>query len=198
LAAEWGGWLKGFTGCGSDAFTAKAAQARAGATMSRRSQDREQVLAQLDRTIGTAVEFFGQVDETLFDGNQTAREVLSHLVFWHREYVKVSQALLQEETPCLHSGTFTELNELATREFAKHNLLALSQRLTLLQQALSSTVCGLPDWQINFPVKQGSRSRSVADRLPMIDAHICNHVKRLERACRLGAEWVNAYYAEKS
>jgi hypothetical protein len=166
--------------------------------MSRRSQDREQVLQQLEETVAATVAFFSGVDETLFDGYQTAHEVLSHLVYWHREYVTVSQVLCQEERPCLRKGTFAELNEQAYQEFARYSLPVLSQRLVLLHKALASNLRRLPDWRIDFPIKQDSRFCSVETRLARIDSHIRSHVNRLERASRLGAEWVNAYYVERS
>lgn len=166
--------------------------------MSRRSQDREELLQQLAETVEAAMAFFGQVDDALFDGYQTAHQVLSHLVFWHREYVTVSQALLQDEAPTLRQGTFAELNEQAYEEFERYSLPVLGQRLALLHKALASTVRRLPDWRIDFPVKQDSRFCSVDTRLSRIDSHIRSHVNRLERASRLGAEWVRAYYVENS
>ncbi len=65
--------------------------------MSEVAADRDQLLSLLDGTVSQAVLFFSGVDERFFDGHQTARAVLSHLVFWHREYCSITEAMLREK-----------------------------------------------------------------------------------------------------
>lgn len=142
----------------------------------------EETLSALDRTVGDAVVFFAQVDETLADGHQTAREVLSHLVFWHREYVAVARALTADRKPELKSGTFASLNALASQEFRDRSLPDLAERLAGLQRELDAALASLPDLGANFPVKRGGRYWSVEDRVPTIESHIRNHVRHLKRA----------------
>lgn len=158
--------------------------------------NREQILEKLNRTVAHATAFFRIVDESLFDGYQTARAVLSHLVFWHREYVAIVQALVNGRQPKLKKGSFDTLNARAVCEFSKTPFPALVCQFEQLQETLDETLRQLPDWEVDFPVKQGGRYWNVADRLCAIEAHICRHLNRLERAARLGEEWVHAYYVE--
>ena len=71
----------------------------------------DRLLSDLCDNVSAAANFFMRVDENLFDGHQTAREVLSHLVFWHHEYCEISQALLLGEMPTLLAGSLALLNE---------------------------------------------------------------------------------------
>ena len=50
--------------------------------MNEKIQDREQLLSMLTEAVSHVTNFFTQTDGALFDGHQTARQVLSHLVFW--------------------------------------------------------------------------------------------------------------------
>jgi uncharacterized small protein (DUF1192 family) len=140
------------------------------------------MLAALDRAVMDAVSFLCDVDEKLTDGSQTAREVLSHLVFWHREYVSVANARVEGRRPALKSGTFAELNAQAYREFVSYSMPELAQYLASLQEELVALLQRLLHWRMDFPVKQGGRWWSVEDRIPAIETHIRNHVARLKRA----------------
>jgi hypothetical protein len=153
-------------------------------------------LKALEQTVAEAADFLSQADQDLWDGHQTAREVLSHLVFWHREYLKVAQAMAEGSEFCLQQATFAELNAAAVQEFQAESMQRLAQRLLSFQRALSAILSRLPDWEMDFPVKHGGRRKAVAERVENIEAHIGNHLRKLQRAQRLGQDWVRAYYEE--
>ncbi len=142
----------------------------------------ERSLDTLRRTVAEAADYLSQVDEALFDGYQTAREVLSHLVFWHREYLSVAEALVRGRDPSLKRGTFASLNASASAEFRSRSLPSLAEELTRLQVRLETTLRQLPDWEAEFPVKAGGGFVGVAARIQGIEAHIRNHLARLRRA----------------
>jgi hypothetical protein len=145
---------------------------------------RKQVIAALDRTVEGAVQFFRCVDEHLFDGEQSARDVISHLVFWHREYVRTISALVEGRPPRLMTGKFREYNALATQMFARQSLRALAWRLAQSQAELDCALRRLSDWRADFPMKQETKYCSVNKRLPQIRAHIAGHVMRLKQSAR--------------
>ena len=147
-------------------------------------QRSDEILIALRRTVLNAALFFATADEQLSDGCQTAHEVLAHLVFWHREYVAIAQALASGRQPELRSGAFAQLNARACQEFAGMPLPALARCLVTLQELLEAALRHLPDWEINFPVKQGGRYWSIDERLPTIESHIRRHVARLRHAVR--------------
>jgi hypothetical protein len=147
-------------------------------------QRSDEILITLRRTVLNAALLFATVDERLADGCQTAHEVLAHLVFWHREYVSIAQALASGRQPELRFGTIVELNARAYQEFAGMSLPALVRCLVTLQELLEAALRHLPDWEINFPVKQGGRYWSIDERLLAIESHIYRHVARLRHAAR--------------
>lgn len=150
----------------------------------RKAQSRQSALVGLGRVVADAVTFFADADESLADEHQTAREVLSHFVFWHREYVRIVRALAKRQAPRLREGKFREFNAQATREFAFESLPALVKRFDRLQSQLERALRALPDWESNFPIKSSGKYTSVAERVPQIAAHIGNHVARLRRAAK--------------
>lgn len=159
-------------------------------------ETRVALLELLSETVEEAADFLAEMDECFFDGYQTAREVLSHFVYWHREYVGIACALVNGCEPELRKGTFARLNRKAAREFAHLSMPDLADRFVDLQEELAALVRQLPDWGINFPVKWGSRQATVDKRLCTIEAHIQMHLTRMERAERHGKAWVDAYFRE--
>ena len=159
--------------------------------------DRERALCALDEALAEAAGYLADVDPELDGGHQTAREVLCHLLFWHREYVAISRALLDGREPCLKEGTYAQLNAAATQEFAVQSMEDLTRSLLALQAPLHKQLLALPDWSINFPVKRDSRPKSVSDRVTTIENHLRDHIRRLRRAGRLGDAWVKAYYPDQ-
>jgi hypothetical protein len=142
----------------------------------------EPPLATLDRSVACAIAFFAEVDEELSDGHQSARAVLSHLVFWHDAYVGIAWALVTHRTPPLFSGTSCELNSRATEAFRSESMGTLCEMLAYRQRQLMRALCRLPDWSIAFPIKHGDQTVSAVRRLHDIDTHIHSHVLRLQRA----------------
>ncbi len=164
--------------------------------MPEQGNDRARVLRALDEALVDAAGYLADVDPELDGGHQTAHEVLCHFVFWHREYVAISRALLAGQDPPLKEGTFAQLNCTATKEFAERSAEDLARLLLVLQESLREQLFALPDWSIDFPVKRGGRPKSVAKRIPAIESHLRGHIKRLRRADRLGEAWVKAYYPD--
>ena len=144
----------------------------------------ERSLAELGQAVAEAVSFFATVDENLPDGEQTARSVLSHLVFWHREYVAIAEALAAGRAPVLLQGRFTEFYRQAYREFASVPLPSLASQLAEFQARLDRALRAVPDWKAGFPIKQGGKFTSVEQRVPSLAAHIHNHVVSLRKAQR--------------
>lgn len=152
------------------------------------------LLQALDHSVTKIVDLLVQVDDNFFDGYQTAREVLSHLVFWHREYVMITDALVNGRSLHLRQGTFVALNARATREFRPMSMKSLCQNLLNLQIALACNLRRLTNWNIIFPIKKGCRQFTVTERVQLIQEGIDRHFSRLESAHRHGEAWVAAYF----
>ena len=146
----------------------------------------EPSLNELAQAVADAVALFASVDENLPDGEQTARTVLSHLVFWHREYVAIAEALAAGRAPVLLEGRFTQFYQQACREFASVPLPVLAMRLGEYQLRLDGALRAIPDWRAEFPIKQGGKCVAIEERVPGLAAHIRNHVVSLRKAQRHG------------
>ena len=142
----------------------------------------EPPLAALDHSVANAVALFGQIDEELGDGCQTARAVLSHLVFWHNANVAVAWALVTHRAPPFFTGPYIDLNAQATDALRSESMAALSQMLADRQRQFVRALSRLPDWGVDFPIKEGCQTVSAVRHLHDIDAHIRGHVMRLKRA----------------
>ena len=144
----------------------------------------ERSLVELGQAVAEAVCFFAHVDENLPDGEQTARTVLAHLVFWHREYVAIVEALAAGQPPVLLQGRFPAFYQQASLEFASVPMPLLATRLGEFQVRLDAALCVIPDWSADFPIKQGGKFTPVEERVPSLAAHIRNHVMALRKAER--------------
>lgn len=162
--------------------------------MSEGVNDRQRALDALDDAVDDAIAYLTEVDPDLDGGHQTAREVLCHFVFWHREYVAITRAMLTNRQLPLRCATYAKLNAEATKEFSEQSMTDLATSLSALQRTLSAQLLALPDWSVDFPAKEGARFKSVAERIANIEGHLRGHIKRLRRAERLGEAWVKAYY----
>lgn len=145
------------------------------------AEKRARALRALQEATDEAVACFQAVNANLFDGYQTAHEVLAHLVFWQCEHLTIAQALAAGELPTLREGTLAELNRCACEELRSEPVDALLARLTARQTALDAVLRDL-DWEQDFPLKQGGRPSKVEDRVFGLAAHIRQHVMQLRRA----------------
>lgn len=142
----------------------------------------EDILESFHRTIADAAAYLCCVDEKLTDGHQSAHGVLAQMVFWHEEYLRILHAIAAGEQPNLHSGTYEVINLIARQKYANETMPILAHQLTIIHKQLEDALRALPDWSINFPVKQDSGYCSIAERIRLIDAHIFNRVTLLKRA----------------
>jgi hypothetical protein len=154
--------------------------------MNKNKKHHAELLAMLDDTVADAADFFSTADENLCDGHQTAREVASHLAFWHCTYVGIAWALVTHREPPLYDGTFAELNVMARHMLKDETMQSLAERLAHRQKQLDKALRRLPDWNMNFPVKNDCVYESVETRVLGIEAHIRNHTARLRKAMHHG------------
>jgi hypothetical protein len=139
-------------------------------------------LAVLCEAVERAAGYFSKVNPDLFDGYQTAHDVLAHLVFWQCEHVRVLDALLEGDSPDLRDESLAALNASACQEFSSTTMESMVMRLVNQHAELDTRLRRLPDWDIDYPIKEGGRPSTVADRVYALAAHINNHVAQLKRA----------------
>jgi hypothetical protein len=145
---------------------------------------RKQVIADLDRAVERTVRFFETADEHLLDGEQSARQVISHLVFWHGEYVRLITALADGRSAQPLCGMFRHYNAQAADMYAHQPLPELARQFAKLHAELDCALNRLSHWRVAYPHKEGIANRSVSRHIAQILAHIDGHITRLERVAK--------------
>ncbi len=145
---------------------------------------RKQIVAALDRAVERTVRFFESADEHLLDGEQSAREVISHFVFWHAEYLRLITALVDGRDPHPLSGMFRHYNAQSAQMCAHQSLPELARQFGKLHAELDCALNRLNNWRIAYPQKEGIVNRSVSKHMSLTLAHIEGHITRLERAAK--------------
>jgi hypothetical protein len=140
-----------------------------------------EALDRLNKTVIDAAAFFASADESLSDGRHTAHGVLAQLVFWHEQYVETARALLEHRDPPLKAGSFARLNQVARSNFSSDSMTMLAYDLSCLEKQFDGIVRELPDWSINFPIKNDGEPCSLNERLIEIEQHVRHHIQQLKR-----------------
>lgn len=142
----------------------------------------EQALHALSSAVADAVTLFAATDAALFDGQQTAHDALARLVFWMCEHVGVAKALLAGAKPALKRGTLAALSHTACTQMGGESMDELACRLQQLHEQLDSLLRQIPSWDVDFPIKQGGRASTVADRIGALAASIRGELALLRQA----------------
>ena len=87
------------------------------------------MIAALSANVAEAEAFFHGADEHLREGEKSARKAIAHLIFWHLDFVHVSEAPVTAESHPLRTGTFWQLNALAPRQARDESMRMLARRL---------------------------------------------------------------------
>ena len=122
------------------------------------NSQKQELLDRLNQTVIQATAYFANVDENLSDGHQTAHGILAGLLFWHKQYVAIAQALIAGKQPALLSGTFEGLNRNARQHALGTSMIMLAYNLSCEQREFAELIQQIPDWSINFPDQAGQRA----------------------------------------
>ena len=109
------------------------------------------------------------------------RQVLSHLVYWHEDYVRQIEARRSGKGWLLPEGGFKELNAKAVASLAEVGVPTLLARFRtanarLCRLAADPASAGLP-----IQLKQDSKSWPLAEFLIQVEAHIRRHGEGVAR-----------------
>lgn len=152
--------------------------------MTLREQTREQILEVLNRTVADVAAFFATSSPILSDGRHTAHGILAQMVFWHERHVEVARALAGGYEPNLIGGTIEALNAAARHRYARESMVMLAQNLSALQSELDGLLRQLPDWSVNYPLKNDSGFCNVEERVLLLEENLHNRLTLMKRAAR--------------
>ncbi len=110
-----------------------------------------------------------------------AREILSHLVFWHAHYVKIFKALLANRRPELPTDSFKSLNAYSVVLYSTctvHQMLASLERS---QRSLDDLSRRAQAGKVRFSFREGSKERTYVEFLDDVSHHFRTHRSQIER-----------------
>lgn len=108
-----------------------------------------------------------------------AREVFSHIVFWHEEYARITQERLSNQEPRLLPGTHIEINALAVEQYRELPVGVLIDKLLKAQSGLLLMYEQAKDLRIAF--KQHGAVLPFSDMIDGTERHIRSHLERLKK-----------------
>jgi hypothetical protein len=127
-------------------------------------------------------------EDALREQDWGPREVLAHLVYHHELYVTLVERFLAGVPTQPPNGPGRRLNAAAV---AASQGLSLSELVERFQKA-NRRLMGLyrrhnPD-DIVVEIRAGAKLRTLAELIPLVEAHIRNHLAKLRKSLTAGAE----------
>ena len=114
-------------------------------------------------------------------GEWGPKEVLAHLVYHHELYVALVEAWVAGIPAQPPAGTFRELNAQAAAANAGVPAPALVARLQEANRRLEQLYLAHDPYTIVVEIKAGAKPRTLAALVPEVEAHIRNHLRKLQR-----------------
>ena len=112
------------------------------------------------------------------------REVLAHLVFHHELYVKLVEADVFKLPLVPLEGKYREINARAVAANHGCSVEQLVERLRLANRRLVELYEAYDPTHIAVQIKAGVKVRSLAELVPGVEAHVRNHLGKLQKDCR--------------
>ncbi len=139
----------------------------------------------LEDTVHAFCEFIEDLPgDLLGEAEWGPREVLCHLVFHHQVYVDQIGGVLDHRPIPPPMGTFAELNARAVEEYRKLSTLDLINHFKGLNRQLLFLYQGCNPAEVRIEIKAGSKLRTFSELIPEVEAHIRNHLVKVQRRIR--------------
>ena len=144
----------------------------------------EELLAAVEKAVERGLEYFegpGAASGVRV-GEWGIREVLSHMVFWHRGTVEGMESVSRGGGPTTLQGKTDELNAETVGGMAGRSVGDLIEEIRGLQTRLATAVRALPDPGVTVLVRNEDGESSAIRRLQAIAHHWREHIDELEAA----------------
>ncbi|MEW6716391.1 MAG: hypothetical protein AB1345_02640 [Chloroflexota bacterium] len=112
------------------------------------------------------------------------REVLAHIVYYHELFVNLVEARLSKKEFPPPEGSFRELNAAAVSASRGISPSILVDRLKKANARLVELYQRHNPEDIILEIKAGAKPRRLAELVPEVEAHIRNHLKKLQKVTR--------------
>ncbi len=140
----------------------------------------------INKTVELFCQFIKALPESsLVDQEWGPKEVLAHLVFHHERYVKLAESWL-DHMPCEPlRGKYRQINAQAVAMNRSQSVAALLGRFVEANRRFVQTCTQHNPEKILVEIKSGVKVRTLAELLPEVEAHIRNHLIKLQKAYKI-------------
>lgn len=114
----------------------------------------------------------------------SARDVLAHLTFWHESFARNVSDLVAQRKPRPLKGRFADLNQQGVESMRGLPLDAVIKRFQAAHIAIQENILN-PSLTL-IPYKVGSRDYSPQEHLNIVQMHIEQHTRDIQKAFSKG------------
>ncbi|MCL4250953.1 MAG: maleylpyruvate isomerase N-terminal domain-containing protein [Anaerolineae bacterium] len=105
----------------------------------------------------------------------TAKDVLSHLTFWHESFARNVSDLVRDIKPTPLKGRLSDLNQAGVDAMKPYSLGVVMERLEMAQKTIGDSILSTKIALI--PYKKGSRDYTPEEHLEIVINHISQHIQ---------------------
>lgn len=142
---------------------------------------RETLLQCLNDTVNQMTAFYrGMPDpELLVNEAWTAKDVLTHLTFWHESLARNVDDLVHHRKPKPLKGRYIDLNQGGVDAMRPETLTSVLERFQSAHQVIQEHI--LNPELISIPYKKGSRDYTPEEHLSIVNDHIQSHMRGVRK-----------------
>ncbi|WP_238625261.1 hypothetical protein [Aggregatilinea lenta] len=111
----------------------------------------------------------------------TAKDVLSHLTFWHESFARNVSDLSMDIKPTPLKGKLSDLNQAGVDAMKSYSVGAVMERLETSQRTIQDNI--LNPKIVLIPYKKGSRDYTSEEHLEIVIDHITQHLRDVVKVC---------------
>jgi hypothetical protein len=144
-------------------------------------ETRQAFLERLNETVAQLLD----TCQTLLDPNAmiyelwSAKDVLAHLTFWHESFARNVDDLVNGRKPSPLKGRFIDLNQGGVDAMASLGLTQVMERFESAHAVIQANI--LNPVLTLIPYKKGSREYTPQEHLDIVDTHINEHLRDVQR-----------------
>ena len=147
-------------------------------------QNLSDLIDSLERVVSETLGFFNDTGTNLDVKIEEwgYKEMLSHLVYWHRASLKGIQSVASGEGPFHIPESSDDMNSSIVKDLSGSSLSEITSELKNLQTLLATAAINIPDPETIVFVRANGESFSTLERLKHTASHWESHLKEFRTA----------------
>lgn len=144
-------------------------------------ETRQTLLERLNETIGQLLDTYQSLPNPAIPVYElwSVKDVLAHLTFWHESFARNVDNLVNGRQPSPLKGRLSDLNQGGVDAMAS---LALPQVIERFESAHAVIQANILNPALTLiPYKKGSREYTPQEHLDIVDTHINEHLRDVQR-----------------